>query len=190
MRQRVRDLCDAAMRNAGLLVHEQVPACTSVETLGIEVDGSDGLVRPTSKRLWKIYQALTCLVRGRWVNIRQLRIVLGHLTFPWCLNRHMLSIPHACYHFVERGYVKARQLWPSVLRELRWARDTLFLNLVNLRSQWNSSVVATDACESGFGVVHRKWDVPVVAHHGRFLLRGGGAGRSECSSFARFGSFV
>jgi hypothetical protein len=117
--QRVRDACDAVFKEEGLLVHEQEAASPGVDTLGVVVDGKQGTVGPTSKRLWRLYQGLTALLDGFHLNSLQLSVIVGHLTFVWCMNRMLLCIPQACYQFIEQGYEGRRALWPSVLRELR-----------------------------------------------------------------------
>ena len=53
-------------------------------------------------------------------------------------------------------------LWPSVIRELTWARDTLFFIRRPLSRSWSPIVHAVDASPYGFGVVNRPLDVDVV----------------------------
>ena len=48
------------------------------------------------------------------------------------------------------------------MRELRWARDTLFFVRFNLRARVFPCVTAVDASTTGFGVVERVMDPAVV----------------------------
>ena len=59
-------------------------------------------------------------------------------------------------------------LWSSVKRELRWARATIFFNGCKLRCSVSREVRATDACETGFGVVKRELSEHFVESHAKF----------------------
>jgi hypothetical protein len=167
----MRRRCDEELRRAGLVVHEVTVAATTVETLGVVLDGRDGTVGPSCNRLWKLYQSLTAILEGALVSSHDLRIVVGHLTFLWCFNRALLCIPHAIYKFIDRGFLRRGRPWASVLRELRWARDTLFLTRQFIKLKFCSNVIAVDACESGFGVVNRVLPPSFIRHHGVFNER-------------------
>jgi len=90
---------------------------------------------------------------------------LGHLTFVWCIGRNFLAIGKASYSFVQHKYLQRRALWPSVLRELRWARDTLFLIQVPLRITYARDVQATDASPWGCGLVGKAMPESFVKSH-------------------------
>jgi hypothetical protein len=167
----IRRRCDDELRRAGLLVHEVTAASTTVETLGVVLDGKGGTVGPSCNRLWKLYQSLTAILDGALVSSHDLRIVVGHLTFLWCFNRALLCIPHATYRFIDRGFLRRCRPWSSVLRELRWARDTLFLTRQFIKLKFCSNVIAVDACESGFGVVNRVMSPSFIRRHGVFNER-------------------
>ena len=100
----LRSVCDDAFRKAGLRVHEETVAARELDTLGIGI--SDLCVlRPKTKRLWKYYQAPTCVLEGKWVSSHDLSILLGHLTFVWCIGRNFLAIGKASYSFVQHMYL-------------------------------------------------------------------------------------
>jgi hypothetical protein len=167
----LRRRCDKVLMEAGLIVHEVTQGSTTFEGLGVHCDGRKGVVGPTSKRLWRCYQCLTDILERPWLTSQQLRVVIGHLTFVWCFSRSFLSIPQAVFVFIERDFRKPRHLWASVLRELRWARDTLFLTRQFIKLPWDPVVTAVDACETGFGVVGKVWQLDDVRFHGNYCER-------------------
>ena len=168
--ERMRQLCDAEFEKAGLVVHEVTGPSRHLESLGITVD-TDCVVKPSAKRVWKYYQALTGVLAGRHMNSKDLSVVMGHLTFVWCIDRCFLGIGRACFDFISQGFKQRRRLWPAVLRELRWARDTLFFVQSPLRRPWSRDVQAIDASPWGAGVVAKQFDVDDVEFHGRYRER-------------------
>ena len=108
--QKLRDDIDRALREA------QTSASQYEELLGVALDGSDCVVRPTRNRLWKLYQSLTAILHSHVrLTSQQMSTVAGHLTYVWFTRRDLLSIPSAMYHFVNKGYGMPRWPWDSVL---------------------------------------------------------------------------
>ena len=56
--QETKDSVAAALRLRRLPVHEELEAASSADPLGVHLDGVDLLVRPTSKRRWRLYLGL------------------------------------------------------------------------------------------------------------------------------------
>jgi hypothetical protein len=118
--QALRDKMDHTLTQAVLIVHEQTPSSEHGEILGVVLDGSRGVLRPTGKCVWKIFQALTAALHPeRTLSSRQVQILVGHLTFIWCLRIDLLAIPSAVHQFINKQFLCPRLLWPSVQRELR-----------------------------------------------------------------------
>ena len=97
----------------------------------MEIDGELGVLKPSQVRVWKLHQAVSRLLEYPFLSSRNPSVILGHFTFLWCIDRKLLCIPHACYQFVNKGFKTPKRLLDSVLRELRWARDTIFLVRAN-----------------------------------------------------------
>ena len=79
---RVAVLIIDAMIVAGFSVHEVTTASTYATTLGACVDGVEGLLRPTEKRVAQIIAVINfILVKGVPLSGQQLEKLLGHITF-------------------------------------------------------------------------------------------------------------
>lgn len=71
---------------------------------------------------WTLRLAIEHLLRVRRCSGRALSAVLAQYTFQAVVRREDLSALRAVYAYVEKHY---RLLWPSVLRELRWAQSLI-----------------------------------------------------------------
>ena len=102
------------------------------EILAVVLDGKTGFIQLTGLRVWRLFQAISKILEKDLIGLtsRQLSPMVGHLTHLWCLSRQLLAIPSAIYHFISRGFTKSTRLWPCILCELKWARDTLCFFLV------------------------------------------------------------
>ena len=95
---------DDQFRRRKLRVHEITEVSTLEACLGVEVDGKQGVLRLSQARVWKLYQAVLFLLDSPFLTSRSLSVTLGHLTFVWCLDRRLLTIPHSCYQFISKGF--------------------------------------------------------------------------------------
>ena len=59
------------------------------------------------------------------------------------------------------------QLWPSVIRELKWACSLIMLASRGLSASWDMSVMAIDASSWGLGAVQRDLPIFDIAAMGR-----------------------
>ena len=108
-----------------LPVHEEVRGQQHMTSLGWAFDGKRCEIRPTATRVWRFYLALEHVVMTNpYLNRKQLEVLVGHFTFLALLRRPLLSITHAVYSYIQKGFVRPRRIWPSVLRELRWMRSS------------------------------------------------------------------
>ena len=68
-------------------------------------------------------------------------------------RRCAFAVFNAVYRFIETAGRRDFDIWPSVGRELRIAIALAPLMFASLSASWFSQVLATDAAESGQGVV-------------------------------------
>lgn len=81
--------CDdisAGLRGLGFELHEEMPASMQCQTLGGEIDGDVGMVRPTSKRMWQISMAFEYLTTAK-VSYKLVQRLLGHAMTVCVINR-------------------------------------------------------------------------------------------------------
>ena len=110
----------AAMRAAGLPLHEEVRATQDLEMLGVRQVGDPPSVRLSASRHMKLWRALGYLTEvRRQASSKQLEKLLGHWIYAALLRRCILSAARSCYDFCRAGYLVEAPLWPSVLSELR-----------------------------------------------------------------------
>ena len=107
---------DDEFRRRKLRVHEITEVSTLEAFLGMEVDGKQGVLRPLQARVWKLYQAVSFLFDNPFLTSRSLSVILGHDTFLWCIDRKLLTTPHACYQLISNGFKTPKTLWEFVLR--------------------------------------------------------------------------
>ena len=80
-----RVAAEEALTRAGLPVHEIQGECSSLSTLGWQFDKHR--IAVTATRRWRIRAAVRELLRLGRASGDQLRIILGHSTFCFCLKR-------------------------------------------------------------------------------------------------------
>ena len=67
---RARLAIDSQFRKNKLRVHEVTETSTDESFLGLELDGSQGVLRPSRKRVWKLYQAVTHLLSKPYIYLQ------------------------------------------------------------------------------------------------------------------------
>jgi hypothetical protein len=145
----------AAYRKFGLQSKpskEVRPTQDPVELLGIEFDGRRcrfGLAMPKLLALVRLTNSLASSPR---CTPQALSYLLGKWAWALLVCRPLFSVLHASYVFVYKA-TGSCPLWPSVRRELRLLCELAPFLSVSLLSPVSSTVVATDASSSGFGVV-------------------------------------
>ena len=135
----------AKLRSYGFGVHESMDASVAVVSLGVEVLGDVGIVRPSGKRLSRALLALDAVLNRPLLCGKQLEKLIGHLTFIMLLHRPFLSLLGACYSFVQSSYLRKQLLWKSVLDELSHIRNLLPLCVSDIKLRLNSRVHAGDS---------------------------------------------
>ena len=162
--------CDNAFREAGLVAHEETEISTSEVLIDLQLGGKAGTAQPTSARLWELYMAFSkSLAFGNLsLTSRQLSVLIGHLTFVWCMGRKLLAILFAVFQFIARSYVKPMPLWLAVRREFTSAKHTFFLTKSWLGIPWAPNVRVTDVSATGYGVVQKLQGPSFFQRHGSF----------------------
>ena len=152
---RAKDLAEKIGQdlNRHMLPTHEVEAEVGMETLGWAFAASHPMVGLTNKRLWKLRLASLELMRQKRADGKLLERLVGHFTFAGLLQRGFLSIFQATYVFIRRNYDREVELWPEVVRELRWASSLVCMLRRDLAAQWSTKVHATDASMWGRGVV-------------------------------------
>jgi hypothetical protein len=92
-----------ALEKHGLPVHEE-ELCTPVtELLGWLVDGRQGRLAPTQKRVWRLRQAIAEVLTRKRCSGQQMQKLLGHCTFVGLVRRESLSCFNEVYRWIESG---------------------------------------------------------------------------------------
>eukprot|EP00438_Fugacium_kawagutii_P018254 Skav220446 [mRNA] locus=scaffold254:128743:132882:- [translate_table: standard] len=159
-----------ALRGAGLVVHEEEHSTGNAQILGWEFS-TDGTLRPTSRRLWKVRLGILHILRCGRVSGQQLERVVGHMSFISMIRREGLSILGDCYTFIRRHYYVPAKIWKSVRRELSIWYGISPLLWKNLAAEWSSTVYATDASDWGSGVTTANMDSSTVKDLGKYAER-------------------
>lgn len=160
----------AALRDSGLVVHEEEQSMGSAQILGWEFS-SDGTLRPTTRRLWKVRLAILHVLKSGRISGQQLERVIGHMSFISMVRREGLSILGDCYTFIQRHYYLPAKLWKSVRRELTIWYGIAPLLWKDLTAEWSSTIYATDASDWGSGVTTSTMDIQQVQQLGRYAER-------------------
>ena len=79
--------------------------------------------------------------------------IVGKWTWAILVRRPALSVFNAVYRFIQVAGSKLFTLWPSVERELHIIMRLAPILFASLSSPWLDRIVASDASETGFGVV-------------------------------------
>ena len=78
-------------------MHEVCDASLREELLGWDFDGKGHVVRPSSRRLWKVRLAIRSVLKSKTVSGRELEKLVGHIIFISLINRSSLACMNAVY---------------------------------------------------------------------------------------------
>ena len=107
----------AALRSAGLEVHQEEYAASDILVIGWEFD-RPAIFRPARKRVWRARLAIREILRISRISGRLLEQLIGHLRFISQGRREILSVLGSVFGFIQAQYLKPVHLWKSVRREL------------------------------------------------------------------------
>ena len=153
----------------GFTLHEHTEASTITQTLGGILDGDVGQVRGTPRRMWSLIYAFEHL-DSAVVSTELVQRLLGHAMCVCNYNRAGISIFRRLYDFVQSG-CSPRRLSPAESRERRIFAGLVPLLVADLRRPWSSTVTASDASPSGWGVCECNLDPGTAQQHGRWQER-------------------
>lgn len=88
------------LERRGLVVHEVDSGSPSAQLLGWMIDGVQGTVQPTARRLWRLRYALEEVLSARQVTGRAVEKLVGHCTFLALIRRESLSCFAHVYSFI------------------------------------------------------------------------------------------
>ncbi|OLQ10494.1 hypothetical protein AK812_SmicGene5815 [Symbiodinium microadriaticum] len=163
-------LAVTALREAGLTVHEIEFGTGECKVLGWAIS-EQGVVSPTSSRLWRLRLGIREILKRGRASGQQLERLVGHMTFVSLCRREALSALGDIYTFIRRHYSTVVPLWKSVRRELSCWDGVSPLIFVNLGTPWNDTLYSVDASEWGMGVTTSKMDQQAIATLGRHVER-------------------
>lgn len=132
---------------AGFELHEEVSATSFFPTLGGEVDGEQGAVRPTKERVWNLILAFEYVAQASKVSPGLIQRLLGHSMVVCVLHRAGMSVFRYLYDFVHNGD-GPRALRPSEVHECKIFAGILPLLYSNMRR----TITCTDASPEGYGI--------------------------------------
>eukprot|EP00438_Fugacium_kawagutii_P032643 Skav206865 [mRNA] locus=scaffold898:55024:69937:- [translate_table: standard] len=158
------------LRDKGLVVHEEEQSSGTATILGWEFS-SDGSLRPTRQRLWKVRLAILEILKRGHISGQQLERVVGHMSFISMGRREGLCVLGDVYTFVRRFYNYPHRLWRGVRRELAIWYAISPLLWRNLRSPWSTTIHATDASDWGCGATVAQMPYDEVKSLGKFSER-------------------
>ena len=87
---------------------------------------------------------------------------MGHLTFIALEKREMLSVFRSTYDFIRAHYRHAVLVWPSVRAEIRAFRGLMIFIEAPLDMGWDSTVLCSGSCPTGFGVRAKHFEPSAV----------------------------
>ena len=160
--QQAKEAAVCRLREVGLLVHEELDACSSAQSLGFVIDGQAGRVSPVPARLMRVQLAFKWLSRRPRISGKGVQRLLGHAVHFMMLKRCLLSIPRRLYDFVQYAGHRKCRLWTGAAVEAKWLATLLPLCSADLRKQISSVATASDASLSGIAVCSKQSNIETL----------------------------
>ena len=151
----------------GFRIHDVTDATTVVEGLGLLIDGAEGRISLTPRRIWKLRLASIALAQRRGAPLpKVVEKFVGHFTFAMLIRRECLSVFGHVYRYC-RGTRPDPALWKLAKKEIMQASALLPLMSSSMLGEWDLTVSATDSSDTGYGVCERQLPLPAVARTAR-----------------------
>lgn len=131
-------LC-AAVSDQKLPIHEKTGVINEGEFLGVKINGVEGYIGPTEKRVWRVKQAFDYLSKRPRVSGEDVLHLVGHATYLFLFNRPLLSIFRHLYDFAASLGSQRAKLWSGAAEEAR-VRNLVGLTRCSLRRVWQPRV--------------------------------------------------
>ena len=135
------------------------PSADSVEVLGLEINGTEHTIGLSVRKLEALCADTAALLAaheslgGVQITGLQLAHLVGRWTWAILANRPALSVFSAVYRFIETADRRLFTLWQSAAAELAVIMGLAPLLLTHLAASDYPTFLATDASETGRGVV-------------------------------------
>lgn len=124
-----------------------------VECLGLVMHGTRHELGLSVSKLAKLCNDTLTLLQADKCTGTVMSQLVGKWTWAALVNRPLLSVFSAVYRFIESAGYRVFTIWASVKRELLMMVDLAPLMFATLTDNWFDRLVATDASETGQGVV-------------------------------------
>jgi len=146
---------DVAERNGFVVKRSKVvrPSCVGVDVVGLKVDGRKHTIGLSAEKLERLCQYTRGLLAAGECTGLDLAHIVGRWTWASLARRPALSAFSAVYRFIQCAGTRVFTLWPTVRRELEMVMGLAPLLYASTSAAWVDRVVATDASETGMGVV-------------------------------------
>lgn len=114
-----------------------------------------GIARNKDSRVWRFVLATDELLRRRALRGEHMAVWLGHAVSLLGLARPAYAIFDAVYHFNNVAWGRRLPMDARVREELRAARGLAWVAEVDLSAPFLERIYATDASDSGYGVIYQ-----------------------------------
>ena len=129
------------------------PCSDGVDLIGVELHGRLHTCGVRPDKIQRLVERTGALLRrGVATGVEMSRIV-GYWTWTCMSRRCSFSVFSSVYRFIECAGRRLFTIWPSVHRELRVVMGLAPLLFTQMDAPWFPHVLATDASDSGLGVV-------------------------------------
>jgi len=148
--QSVANACGLAVKAKKVVT----PTCDPVEVLGLEFSGREHTIGVSVPKLETLRRdTFDLILSGAPISGYQLSHLVGRWLWAMLVNRPSLSVFAAVYRFIEIAQRRTFTLWPSAAMELAVAVGLAPLLVSHLSAPDFPTIIATDASETGRGVV-------------------------------------
>lgn len=152
----IHDNVIRAYRDAGFIVKDSKvtrPTSDPVEVLGVLIDGMNHSLSVRPSKLSALQRSTSFLLQLGACSGTTMSKYIGSWIWPCLIRRPSLSIFKQVYRFIAVAGHRTYRLWPSVVRELCLVSSLAPLLSVSLCIRDFQRIIATDACETGGGLV-------------------------------------
>ena len=157
------------------------PSCGAVEILGLEVHGTRAIIGLSPARLELLARDTLAVLTADSSDGVAMRALVGRWLWAALPCRPALSVLHSVFRFCDIIGKRIFSLWPSVRAELAMLVRLRPLLVASLRDNWFEHALATDASDTGQGVV----TAPLPAGQLRRLSALSGVSPSQMTDAAR-----
>ena len=134
------------------------PSADGVVCIGMEIHGRDKTVGGHPQKVQALVQRTRDLVRGGSCSGLLMSRIVGLWSWFILARRAAFAVFNNVYRYIEVAGAKVFVIWPTVAAELLVICDVAPLLFSNIGAHWFLQTVATDASDTGLGVVAARCD--------------------------------